>query len=778
MLNRNYRSAPQIVHALNAFSKAAFPTLHHDQIPVRPDESQNGKDPLRIISVPWAGTSAATDQAVGEQVGAILASRAPSDAYGLVPVTLNKFKLETATAAVRQTVHSFQPSERILVLDPSANKDDIGAAKDAYVLATSRRIKGTERPLVVAYGIDRDYDVTVDPAAICKLIFVQLSRARDELVLVTQRLTRQRIKTIIAPFIKSVTTSSTVITAEPVQKPQALQLIPIPVTGENLGSGGGTGLSQVPFVGRAPWDVENSSLPALGDVRTDKCDYDFLGCLAEAHVARAVNKVCSAHVKSGVFPADMTIRTPLASPGDLKIVESRHRSEHGISTTSEGEYILCTSRDNREMLNQVIKDLGPHYSEAGSPYFHAMIAFTARCGTPWTVSQDLGEAALNATIAANADIAAGALVDLLTTLGTESETRALAHWRGIAMHMEPCRRFTRSDLAANGFGGAGADQPLTPTAMVNIAPGQVKKLSNARVHGEVDILIHGIPVELKHTRELTPEHERQLFCYMMMCASPIGVLYSSRTGETRILRVRDYETAFAQFMCNARSVLAMRSARTMNLQHLNKHAICPPSEIRTTSGAATSLSAAAPATTAIVLDVESDDKGLTTEIGAVAVSLTDWEVLGTFQARVPSAMPIVQGMKQRSSGAQYHVEKVTGLRRGGTPTFHETESAELERRFKSWCGEISTVSPIYLHWAGSEKKLIGNARTLDVHKSCYVPWLDHKNGLQAKGTQRSNLSTAMEQLLPQLPFFAHQAFEDALATLAILLVTIQLTGAL
>lgn len=788
-LRRNYRSAPNIVKAINAFSKEAFPTLHHDQVAVRTDEDYTDESgekfpSVSIFVVPNQTTKAETYQAVGKQVGAFMAAREPSDAYGLVPVTLGKFGVGPATTAARQSIHSLRPSERTVVLDPSfegkvpGKGDGDASGDDAYLLATSRRIKGTERSLVVAYAMDTDYDITVDHAAMCKLLFVALSRARDRLIVVTRRLESQRIKDLMEPFIRAVELDNPkmVMSVSEVEKPRGLCLRPIPVTGESMGSGGGLGLCQLPYA-TPPWTVEPAQFPPLAtsDSRFEasKGDHDFLGCLAEAHVARAVGAEAAKYVDPQM------IRHSLASPNSVRITVSPHAYLHRITADPRtGGFLICTSNKNRTLLREVIDTLGGERNDAGAPYFHAMLGFTHVCGMPWTVSNQLGDPELNASIAADATELAVPLVALANRLANEEAAARAANPNAQAsdprlQHTTYIERFNTVPLVSAvtfSHGMVLNMRPCRPGSVpISIAeePNQFKKLRDAVAVGEADIVVRGVPIELKHTRELTAEHERQLYCYMMMCNAPSGILCNTRTGEARVLRVGGGQCG-EDLMCRARALLALQVARSANLQHLAKYAVAPPAII-------------GQHTTAIVLDAENDHNGLTTEIGAVAISLSDWSILGTFQQRVASAelvQPSGQYGKRGGGKRKCIVEKVTRLYRGGVSAHHDGESQMLEGAFRAWVKEMTSVPPLYVHWAGSEKKLVGeSAATLDVHKSCYTPWLDHKRkGKPSQGSQKSNLGVAMDQVLPQLPFFSHQAFEDAVATAAVLVATVRIGG--
>jgi hypothetical protein len=300
---------------------------------------------------------------------------------------------------------------------------------------------------------------------------------------------------------------------------------------------------------------------------------------------------------------------------------------------------------------------------------------------------------------------------------------------------------------------------------------------DSKVSFECDAIVGGVPVEFKYTNELSDEHERQLYSYMVMVQSAVGVLFNGRTGECRVLRSRlnrPKRCADPEYMCRARALLALRTSRSASLRHLAPHAITPPAMLRGTGDGGISF------TTAISVDTETDENGFVTEIGAVAISLADWSILGTFQERVPCTVVPQVGRDSVVAGpfGRDFFEGLTGLRRTATTwdAAAGTQSDALEQDFKVWCQEMSSVPAVYLHWAGSEKQLLGeHAATLDIFSSCFVPWLELKRGGGAgvKARQGStDLGSAMQQLLPHVPFVSHCAFEDALATLAVLVATV------
>jgi len=798
VLAYNYRSSPTIVKALNAYSKAMFPTLHHDQIPARTDPEE--EVPIRIVEVGWLGSSVDTNAAIGQQVGSILASTEPGESYGLVPVTLERFKTDAATAAARQTLYELRPGDYTIALTGNSKIPDGGV----YVLSTARRVKGTERKLVVLYAADRDYDLVVDHAAMKKLLYVALSRARDSLVIVTQILDSQRIKEYMAPFILAAKSNlknsggASVVTATLAEAPRKLKLTPVSITGESLPNGAtGMGICQIPYSRTSqPWIVTSfriQSLPPIGDELVQMSQADFIGILAEAYLALGIQ---IAWERQTGQPRS----SPLADPKLLDITVDRKQANHGLYTKLGFDgvvrYVLCTSEANRDQLEQMLRDtvaLGSSVEGAAAPYLHAMLRFTALCGRPWTVSASLSSPALTDLLMQNSiQIGEKLLVMGAGLLGVGAEAlQPPIFWLRGATKMGTCRP---GDL----------QRPID----------HHKGFANAEISYETDVIFqHGgrsLPLELKHTCETSPEHERQLFSYMMLLEHrgfiARGLLYNSRSGEllsletnaaalgaavlaagmcpepTGVLPSEDPLDLYArtEFMCRARTLLAVRTARSAQLLHLAKHAIRPPAIL-------------AGHTTAIVVDTENDEKGNFTEIGAIAVSLTDWSVLDTFQQRAPSMAPFPPGRSPAAEGptgeGQPHtsrqwVEGLVLMRRTfrgrisdrGAKKVAIEEGCALSQRFQAWCREVTTSNPVFIHWGGSEKNLVGaDALMLDVHSACFKPWLE------LRGTGRrsdTSLSCALQQLLPQLPFAPHQAFEDALATLSVLLATVDFGGKL
>jgi hypothetical protein len=736
ILPNNYRSAPEIVDALNAFSRSAFPSLHHDQVAVRPRAAPGSAPAVQIVCVPKKATPAETNSAVGEQVGAIMARHGPASCYGLAPVTLSEFRVGEVTTSARQTLYEHRPADIAVAL--------IGEEKipdgDVFVLATSRRIKGTERDNVVVFGADRDYNILVHDSTLAKLFYVAISRARDSLVLVTQRLERQRIKLLLDTFVRACTPpggASVVMSAGAVSRPRKQKLVSVPVTGESLAAGG-AGVADIAYAPDVPWSAAPAALPRLCEFPTNSGGRDFAGRLAEAHFAQGL--MVAWETKTGRTAA----RPPLASFDGLKIVVSRSKEEFGIFyDEAGGGYVLCTSQANCAVLEQFRAEC----VGTCSPYVHAMLKFTALCGQTWTAGCALAEAEFTRRVSADAKTSAGGLLDLaLTLLNCNADGLAEPkYWGRGKFPLSACRPDGKS---------ASTVRP-----------------SDATVGYETDFVLTAgaasVPVEFKYTGQLTATHETQLYSYMEILGCPVGVLFNGASGEARVLRKTPPPTTrflnTNRFVCHARTLHALRNAKSAALTYLAEFTIRPPANLVSQKY-----------TAAVSFDIESDEHKNTTEIGAVAVSLTDWSVIGTFQARAPSMRP-TSGAKKNGNTTKKYIENLVGLERapGGGATAAD-EGKELERAFLGWCAELSPRC-VFMHWSGSDRSVIGDAAAVDVYQECFIPWLDLKTANRGRRNNTS-LSCAMSQLLPHLPFAAHQAFEDALGCLAAAVAMVDLSS--
>ena len=760
VLARNYRSHPHIVEALNAYSRAAFPTLHHDQVSAREDCDADARAVAVAQVAACGGDHVSTNQEVGKHVAEFLGKAPVGSGYAIVPVTLDKFRVGPATAAARQLMHEHRPGELTVML----TGDTKIPAGDVDILATARKIKGTERPRAVVYGVDRDYDIMVDNSTMAKLVYVALSRARDELMVVTQTLTNQRIKDLMRPFMDAVekidarhgrvSGASGAVTAAPVRSNGVTQCRPVPVTGDSLAkSTAGMGVADIPYTdAQRPWTETQpgDAVPALEEMQATRFDHDFVGRLAEAHLAAGMQRAWSA--ATGKVPA----RPALADPILIEVEVVRNREEVGLFFRVDADGKLHqVLRTLHGMYDQIVAMLaGIDGESAGflAPYTHAVLKFSAECGRPWTVSEAHASEDSLRRVCRSATAAGARLLELAAALvGVGAhQLEEPEFWRYGASAMPACRDDPRG-CAPSARPKTGADSVVLYETDAVVRRGDTPQ----------------VVIEFKYVAELQDKHKRQTYAYMAITGAPHGVLYNGRTGETVVLRSTNTPDVMCrELVCRARTMTTARTARALFLQHLERHALRPPASMRGV-------------TTAIVVDTETADPmthgGATTEIGAVAVSLTDQEILGTFQMRIPAAAPM--STAEESGGA---VEAVTRLRVTGSRGEVRAQSSKLERAFHDWVSNITSVAPLYVHWAGSERELVSrsehpDAPTLDVHRSCFMPWLDHKASGRGRKSN-TTLGDAMAQLAPMIPFAPHQAFEDALATLAVLLMTVSFVG--
>lgn len=733
VLHVNYRSPPALVAALNAYSRAVFPSLHHDQVacPEQVARAQAAeaagtlRPAVRVVEASgqgWTGDC----RLAGEEIGAILAARPPAETYAVVPVTLEKFMVGNITAAVRQAVHEKRPGSLTLSLAgdnkmPAADRN--GGVAAVYLLATAKRIKGTERPLVVVYGADVDYDRMVSEPAMAKLLFVALSRAQEELVLVTRPLVKQRIKQLIGPFVQAA--GGFVDACVPAAR-TGLELRPIPVVAsETGGAEEGLGVAQVPCalppaaccsVPRIVVPLDAQQVPDAENVRADA---DFVGCFVEAHVAQALGARLN---------RDIIVAPP-----------EKDRNRHGMSIDEKGRIILCTSPANHGELTRLVADCQRMQNSAILPYLLAMLDFSARCGRVWTVSERLKTEQVNLSVATEAAALAVPIRAAVAAAGCDPGT--VRCWSSDWHLLGDCRRAKALATRPDGVP-------------------KVYYVTDAEFRGPGRLVV----LELKHTSVLADVQRRQLLAYMVMRqhatgSAVTGLLVNSRTGEMETYAAGSAAANLPDFTCRGRAVIALATARSAVLGALQASAIQPPAALRT-------------ATTAIAVDVEATADGRTVEIGAVAVSLTDWQILGTFQARADSVVDLRDqpGPLREPRDA---VEALTHLRQPGPAA---AEAARLEARFRAWAEDVSAAR-VFLHWGGSERALLAplGGAAVDVMHGVFRPWLE----LRGEGRQgATTLSQAMAQLLPVLPFEPHQAFEDALATLAVLVATTNFAGVL
>lgn len=702
VLYYNYRSAPAIVAALNAYSKNAFPQLHHDQIAVREADEAPA---LRVEECTGAGE-------VATEAAATMATCDPGTAYLVAPVTVEKMGMETVTQIVRQELHERRVGSYTIVLsgDTKANVQE-----SVYYIATAKKIKGTEKPTVVVCGIDTDsYDRVVEHAALAKLIFVALSRAQDRLVLLSRPLVnaqgtkRLRIVDLIAPFIEA---AGGIVPNVPSPKMSLLWRV-IPVTGSGITGENGFSLVQTDF---PVTYTELASGPRINLERDAyNTDADFIGRMAETLVLEAAG-------------------APTLQANECEIVGVHDSGRCGIEHNGTS-HILTVLTKNKNTLTKALSL--PHSNNA---YYQTVIGYTLECGKLWTIS----ERHMHTTSAE----AEAVVAHLATLIGDMSEVRAQKRYSCLLCD-------TRG---ANAFG----DNKYQPV-VTGIADAY---FPHARLRSEDECESGdppGLILELKHVKELTNKHRRQASVYALFQGCPGALLYNTADGAAEYVEAADYYSVTHA----GRATLAVALARQTILTVLRKDSITPSA-------------VALQSTVFVALDVETtrtETGTLITELGAVAVSATGWDVLGTFYSLNKGARLMTPDEKPRYRPELRNVdmgEKVARIR------VHDPERLALDdgvirMSFHAWLDEMSG-SRTFIHWAGSERDIITHPLTgviagpcIDAHHGAYLPWLDLRGD---KRTSSTTLTDAVKHLLPKLPFVPHQALEDAIATMAVFLAT-------
>jgi hypothetical protein len=707
VLSRNYRSARRIVAALNDFSRAAFPSLHSDQVAVRDEEGL-----VRVLLVPGEAGGAPNNSRIGGVVGDVLVAVPAGDSYGIVPCSLIAWKMQHATLSACQQIHRHRPADAVAALTQDAPLPK----EPAFLLGTAAKFKGTERPHVAVYGADREYIHRVSDEQVAKMVFVALSRARDCLTLVTSPLKRQRIKTLMEPFVSSaaVVGGGGVVVAGPTEALSPPGLRPVPVTGESL-AGSVLGVSAAPFQ-ETPW-LETVRLEAPALLGIDAAAIAaFAGFMAEAHVAAAAAALAG-------------VPSPLLTAAAEVVAFERDEYRGCQFFCGGGVQQVYVDPRRKEAMEAYLAELRA-CSELAAPYVHSAIKMTAAAGREWTLHSPLADADANAALAAEAAAGVEALRDVLEAMAPGSTAEPPRFWTAFMQPLNVCRA-----------GLEGTVPPATAADAVSM-------------RGELDMVWGGAVVELKHCAADEPAHERQLAAYMAALEIGRGVLYNTRRGEMRAVRVTDPAAAWSAVNARARAVQSL--GHVQGCGHLVPFAVpLPP--------------ALAAATTAVFVDTETDG-GAIIEVGAVAVSLADWSVAGTFEGR--SCVEPLRGRPRNKCAAVHRLQWTTD----DAAARARAEDC-LRADFASWVSAVTPATPLFVHWAGSEKKLVGDAPALDA-RTVFRDWLRAKSG-PAAAANGTGLGDAMRRLFAgAVPFAPHVALEDAIATAAVLMAVVRRGGVL
>jgi len=345
-LRYNHRSCRTVVAALNAYSRAAFPNLHIEQVAVR----QGDEGGVHVHWIDGAVRNAAAAGELGKRVGALLAGHDPADAYAIVPVTLEKYGMEVATTSVRQTVHETAPGRTARIC-----ADDTRAIPGEYPLATCRKIKGTERRAVVLYGADMSYGLTHDAVTLSKLLFVGLSRAQDYLHIVLRKKHDKVAASLLAPVIAHHSAPGVRVLADR----RSLSKIVVPVASGLVSSTG-----QCLAVTLFPVLVLGTH-QGLPTIPIDTRELDVAGMYAEALVAEALG-------------------VDLDRPTVVRAAEPEEPCRFYYDPTILS-FVAVVPRHDVERRRELLTAGG-----SGSRAFdHATLEYSVMCGRTWTVTDGM-----------------------------------------------------------------------------------------------------------------------------------------------------------------------------------------------------------------------------------------------------------------------------------------------------------------------------------------------------------------------------------------------------
>ena len=706
VLRYNHRSAPRIVGALNAFSRTNFPTLHCDQISVRPDGDAAA---LRFTIIP-CGVSKSQDMlAIGDAVGRAVSQGTPGDCYAVAPVTTGKFGFDCASTLARQVVATEKPGA--LVYEARAEEK---LARGTYAIATSQKIKGTERARVVVYGTDEDYSICVDHAQFVRRVFVAMSRARDELVIVFRNRAPPTAHAIMQSVLDFAGVAGHVVTQQLVF-PSPRRIPVVPVAGTGAGIGALNGVCACRGVGGIV--VCSSTIEPSVSLASVLCeaqgDADFMGVYAETLVLRALG---------------------METVGNCIVVGDANAANHSVTYLPETPFQKpCFRAIVRPIdvarMQAMCDDISDKKNSGSDPaYLHAVLRYSLTIHQEWTLSdrfQHLSCDNVRVKVAAAADAISAAVeqVRRMPGFACVATRPRIPSFQPSCEHPVGCRRAAPSaDLACN----------------IRFVP---------------DAVLRGVPLELKHVSDLSDDHRRQVAIYAALLGASHALLVNTSNGTLEVVcAVKAGDVAAI-----ARATAALREARACGRgPDLMRRAIRAP--------------AAAVGSCLVAVDAETDGFGAAFEIGAVAFDADTGSVIATFDALADGATEIAGAVPQARGTPFTSTAALTGVELVPLDPRRADASRALVDRFHEWIARLPARRS-FLHWGGSERALLRQESdaAIDVHRSVFLPWLE-SGGFARR--DHTTLVDAVAQVVPHIAFASHRAFDDALLTLCVYVVAV------
>lgn len=283
-LENNHRSTPGIIAALNAASRILFPTLHYDQRPpgASPDW-ESAYTPANGFGgcVEWV----IGGQHTGDEVAELLRRHQSRESVAISPVTLDKWANGAVVASVMNNVYASGSDRMVLTLGRGTVLDDY-----AYFIGTARTAKGTEREHVVLFGMDKNYMRVISRAAVCKMLYVSLSRARSSITIVLND--RVGPDFLLTPLVPQKLRNSTA-TTPPMVVPSLVSESAVSISTKSFWEHGRAGavvdraLDSVQLVdGVGPVETRIDTRYAdVEEARSHVPDADIVGLVVEATIA-------------------------------------------------------------------------------------------------------------------------------------------------------------------------------------------------------------------------------------------------------------------------------------------------------------------------------------------------------------------------------------------------------------------------------------------------------------------------------------------------------------